>query len=67
MCFYFVFTVFVTVGFGDIRAENTSERVLLLLLLLLLLLSHSKLAALDVCCCGITFLFPHQFKGLLFF
>ncbi len=35
MCFYFVFTVFVTVGFGDIAASNTSERVLLLLLLLL--------------------------------
>jgi hypothetical protein len=44
MCFYFVFTVFVTVGFGDITAGNTSERVLLplpplLLQLPLLLLS----------------------------
>jgi hypothetical protein len=28
LCFYFVFTVFVTVGFGDITAGNTSERVL---------------------------------------
>ena len=27
MCFYFVFTVFATVGFGDITAVNTSERV----------------------------------------
>ena len=27
MCFYFVFTVFATVGFGDIYAVNTSERV----------------------------------------
>jgi hypothetical protein len=36
LCFYFIFTVFVTVGFGDITAVNTSERVLLLLLLLLL-------------------------------
>jgi hypothetical protein len=27
MCFYFVFTVFGTVGFGDIVAVNTSERV----------------------------------------
>jgi hypothetical protein len=34
LCFYFVFTVFVTVGFGDITAGNSSERVLLLLLLL---------------------------------
>ena len=27
MCFYFVFTVFATVGFGDIYAVNTAERV----------------------------------------
>ena len=27
MCFYFVFTVFSTVGFGDIYAVNTAERV----------------------------------------
>jgi len=27
LCFYFVFTVFVTVGFGDITAGNTSERI----------------------------------------
>ncbi len=27
MCFYFVFTIFSTVGFGDIFATNTSERV----------------------------------------
>ncbi len=27
MCFYFVFTVFSTVGFGDIFAVNTPERV----------------------------------------
>ena len=27
MCFYFVFTVFSTVGFGDIFAVNTTERV----------------------------------------
>ncbi len=27
LCFYFVFTVFVTVGFGDITAGNSSERV----------------------------------------
>jgi hypothetical protein len=30
MCFCFVFTVFSTVGFGDIYASNTSERVRLL-------------------------------------
>ena len=29
MCFYFVFTVFSTVGFGDIFAVNTTERVIL--------------------------------------
>ena len=34
MCFYFVFTVFSTVGFGDIFATNTSERVCLPLLML---------------------------------
>jgi hypothetical protein len=28
MCFYFVFTVFSTVGFGDIFAVNTPERVI---------------------------------------
>ena len=28
LCFYFVFTVFSTVGFGDIVADNTSERVI---------------------------------------
>jgi hypothetical protein len=27
MCFYFVFTVFSTVGFGDVFAVNTTERV----------------------------------------
>ena len=27
LCFYFVFTVFSTVGFGDIFAVNTAERV----------------------------------------
>jgi hypothetical protein len=28
-CFYFVFTVSATVGFGDVSAVNTSERVCL--------------------------------------
>ena len=27
VCFYFVFTVFATVGFGDVTAVNTTERV----------------------------------------
>jgi len=35
MCFYFVSTVFTTVGFGDIAANNSSEQIFIVCLMLL--------------------------------